>query len=87
MGISDSFGIPVVLCRFMNRGKQNSEVGVLLHSIVLDKRQSGKNLSKDELWYYLTRILKVSQDEAEKMMERVRAEAQANNNAGPAEKR
>jgi hypothetical protein len=54
----------------VDQGRQ--EVDAVLYQIVLEKLRSGSPLSRDEEWFYLTGILRVSQVEAEQIAERLR---------------
>jgi hypothetical protein len=50
------------------RKDDNTNIDSLLKDIVTKKLASNQQLSRDEHWYYLTKILRVREDEAEKMM-------------------
>ena len=52
------------------------EVNAVLHDIVIGKLREKTPLSRDEKWFYLTRILRVSQEEAERIMERLKADSE-----------
>jgi hypothetical protein len=46
----------------------NPNVDAILKEIVLGKIKENRRLSKDEHWFYLTKILKITEEEAEKVM-------------------
>jgi hypothetical protein len=46
----------------------NLNVDAILKEIVLGKIKENRRLSKDEHWFYLTKILKITEEEAEKVM-------------------
>jgi hypothetical protein len=46
----------------------NPNVDAILKEIVLGKIKQNRRLSKDEHWFYLTKILKMGDEEAEKVI-------------------
>lgn len=45
-----------------------AKVNAILEEIILEKLRTKHRLSKDEYWFYLTGIMKISEEEAEKIL-------------------
>jgi hypothetical protein len=47
-------------------------VDALIKEIVMEKIKNNRRLSKDEHWFYLTRILKFSDEESEEIIKKLK---------------